>query len=97
MKINEFRNLIRKEIKSVLKEASIKYFTSAEIENILFDAGIEYKYDYTWSREDNLDFHNNKQIASKAKKVLDKNKVSNGGIHYLFGDYKIKIIHRRDD
>lgn len=35
--------------------------TREDIENILLDGGIEKKYDYLWSREDNLSFQKKSQ------------------------------------
>jgi hypothetical protein len=32
-----------------------------DVENILLNAGIEKKYDYSWSREDNLSFQKKSQ------------------------------------
>lgn len=83
-KIKYFESFIQENFKKLSRE---------QIDNLLIDGGIEIKYDYTWSREDNLNFHQNKNKAKKAITILSKNGVRTGPINYLFGDNYIKIYN----
>ena len=63
-----------------------------DVESVLLDNGIEKKYDYSWSREDNLSFQK-KSTANKARTFLIKSNIKAATVQYLFGDYYLKIYN----
>ena len=75
------------------KTNEVNYFTRKEIEFILSKEKLDLKFDYSWSREDNLNFHQHKSKANKAKSILSKYNVKTGPIQYLFGDNYLKIYY----
>jgi hypothetical protein len=81
-----------KHLKSFNESISNTKVSRQQVESFLLDGGIEIRYDYTWSREDNLSFRK-KSTAEKAGEILNLNDVSTGSIDYLFGDYYVKIYN----
>ena len=68
-----------------------KSITREEIEKTLAAKKIELKYDYTFDRNGNLNFHQNKSTAKKAKDVLYKKGIETGPLVYLAGDNYIEV------
>ena len=68
-------------------------YTRKDIEDILLQRGIELKYDYTWNREDNLNFHQHKSKANKARSILNSFKIKTSPVNYLFGDNYVKVYN----
>ena len=70
-----------------------KNVSRVEIENLLADKNIKLKLDYSWDREDNLNFHQDKSVASKALSILHQKGIKTGSVEYLFGDNYLKIYN----
>ena len=73
----------------IINEAKV---TREDVENILLNSGIEKRYDYSWSRGDNLTFQK-KSTLNKARAVLIKTHIKIGTVDYLFGDYYLRILN----
>ena len=80
------------DVRQIMSESvnEAKSVTQKEIEKLLGAKGIELKYDYTFDW-DNLNFHNNKSAAKKAKSILDRKGIGTGAVEYLFGSNYLKV------
>jgi hypothetical protein len=92
IKFKDILNESNEHLKSFNESISNTKVSRQQVESLLLNSRIEIKYDYTWSREDNLSFRE-RTTAEKAREILNLNDVSTGPVVSLFGDYYVKIYN----